>query len=159
MDYAEFQALPAYQEKYSGSHIDVRIINEVDPSQFVIGASTGLNASDSFEALTVEEAGEARANEIVQGRHSGSLSVPAFWTPKWNDTAPTPNDFVGKRYTVIESVADERPGAGAVLNVYIGATLSTMTKQFGARGLVTFDFSFVYLTRYNGVEWAALGGS
>lgn len=155
MTYTEFIATSAYREKFSGSHIDIVIVNEDDPNDIIIGAASGLNDAENFEALTVEEAGEAGANEIVQGRHDGALSVPAFWTPAWNDSAPTRQNFIGRRFVILERVASERPGAGVTLNAYVGATIRSLNSAVGARGLRTFDFSFVYLTRYSGAEWAA----
>lgn len=155
MTYQEFVASAAYREKFSGSHIDVVIINEDDARDIVIGAASGLNSGENFEALAVEEVGEAGANEIVQGRHDGSISVPAFWTPAWNDSAPTRQNFIGRRFIILERVASERPGSGVVLNAYTGATLRSLNSAVGARGLRTFDLSFVFLTRYSGEEWAA----
>ncbi len=159
MTYAEFQALAAYNEKVAGSHIDVMIVDEADPTNVIVGAASGINNNENFEALTVEEVGESRANEIVQGRHDGSLSVSAFFTPAWNDSAPTAQSFIGKRYTILERIASERAGAGTVVNAYVGVTIRSLTSAMGARGLRSFDFSFVYLTRYSGEEWAALAGT
>lgn len=156
MTYPEFQADPIYQEKFSGSHIDVQIVNETNFADIVIGAASGLNSSENFEALTVEEVGEDGANEIVQGRYDGSVSTPAFWTPRWNDTAPTRQNFIGKKYTIIERVGSKRVGEGVILNVYTGCVLRGINRQFSARGLVTFDFAFVFLRRYTGEEWSKL---
>lgn len=154
-NYEEYQATAEYNSKQAGSAIEIQIINEADFADIVIGAASGLNSSENMEALTVEEAGEDGANEIVQGRHDGSLSVTAFWTPRWNDSAPTRQTFIGRTFTIMERVGAKRVGEGAILNVYTGCTIRSVGHAVGARGLTTFDFSFVFKTRYNGKEWAA----
>jgi hypothetical protein len=159
VNYTEFQADPAYNSKFSGSHIGVQLVDDDDPALIILGAASGLNFNENFEALVVEETGEEGPNEIVQGRYDGAVSLSAFWTPKWNDTAPTRQSFIGKKYTILEVVAPNRPGEGTVLNAFRGCVLRSLSQAFGARGLVTFDLQFVYLTRYSGEEWAAQAGS
>ena len=80
MSYSDFVASEEYASKQSGSALHVLIIDEDDPTQTVIGATTGINATDDFETIPIEEAGEDGVDEIVQGRHSGNLTIPAFWT-------------------------------------------------------------------------------
>lgn len=159
MNYTEFKAEPAYNSKFSGSHVAVKLIDENDPSVSIIGAVSGLNFNENFEALVVEEAGEDGPNEIVQGRYDGAVSLSAFWTPKAGDTTPTRQSFIGKTYTIQEIVAPNRPGEGTVINAFRGCVLRSLSQALGARGLVTLDLQFVYLTRYSGEEWAAQAGS
>jgi len=159
VNYTEFMASTAYASKFSGSHIKVKIVDESDPSIEIIGAASGLNDSENFEALVVEETGEEGPNEIVQGRYDGAVSISAFWTPKWNDAAPTRQTFIGRKYTVLEVVGDNREGEGTVLNAYRGCVLRSLGQAMGARGLRTMDLQFVYLTRLSGEEWAAQAGS
>jgi len=159
MPYADLVADPAYTSKHSGSGIEILIAEEGDPSQLVIGATTGNNNNEDFETIPVEEAGNDGVDEFVQGRHSGTMSIPAFWTPQWNDTLPSRQDFVGKRYTIFTRIAPGRPGAGTVTNAWIGCTLSRLGISFGARGAVTLDLAFSFKRRYKGQEWADLTGT
>lgn len=157
--YSDLVANDAYTSKHSGSGLEVVIAEEEDPSQLIIGATTGVNFNEDLETIPVEEVGNDGVDEHVQGRHSGTLSIPAFWTPEWNDKLPTRQSFIGKRYTVIERIAAGRPGAGKVTNVATGCTLSRIGQSFGARGAKTLDLAFSFVRRYNGQEWADLTGT
>ena len=159
MAYADFVASDEYQSKQSGSALHVLIIDEDDPTSVVIGATTGINATDDFETIPVEEAGEDGVDEIVQGRHSGNLTVPAFWTAQWNDILPTRQNFIGKSYTIIERFGEDRPNAGTVINAYTGCKISRVGASNGARGAKTLDLAFAYERRYNGQQWATLTGT
>jgi hypothetical protein len=156
--YADFEASDAYESKHGGAEIAIVIYPSDDPTIPLIGAATGINATDDFETLRVEEAGEDGANEIVTGRHTIDFTVNSFWTPGRNDRLPTRQSFIGKEYTVMEVIAPGRSGAGTPVNVYTGAKLSRNGSSHGARGLKTTDLAFSALTRYNGAEWAALSG-
>ena len=157
--YAEFVASQEYPSKQSGSAIEILLINADDPSDVTIGATTGISMNDDFEKIPVEEAGEDGVDEIVDGRHSGSASIPAFWTAQWNDGLPTRQNFIGKEYLILERFGEDRPNAGVVINAYVGAKLSRHGNQQGARGAKTVDLAFTYTRRYNGAEWSALTGS
>lgn len=157
--YADFTADSEYQSKQSGSAIEVLIVNSADPSDVIIGAVTGINNTEEFETIPIEEAGEDGVDEIVQGRHTGSMSLPAFWTPAWNDTLPTRQTFIGKEYVIIERFGEDRPNAGVVVNAYVGCKLNRFGQSHNARGAKTVDLAFVYTRRYNGAEWSALSGS
>lgn len=159
MSYAEFAATEAYASTYAGSAIQVLIVNEEDPTDQVIANTTGLQVSEDYESLPVEEAGEEGVNEIAQGRHSGSLSIPGFWRPTLNDQLPTRQSFLGKRYTIFERVAAGREGAGTILNAYVGCRINRNGQSFGARGLKSFDLAMLFTRRYSGEEWAAISPS
>lgn len=154
MSYAEFEQSDAYESKHAGAEIAIIIYPSDDPTVPLIGAATGINATDDFETLRVEEAGEEGANEIVQGRHTIDFTVNAFWTPGRNDRLPTRRSFIGKEFTVMEVIAPGRPGAGTPVNVYLGARLSRNGSSHGARGLKTVDLAFSALERLTGKEWA-----
>jgi len=158
MSYATFQGQDAYVSKVAGAAVEVIILNADDPSDVVIGATTGINMTDNFETNPVEEAGDHKVNEHVQGRHDGGCNVPAFFTPAWNDSLPSADTFLGKEYTILERVAEHRPGAGTILNAYTGCKINRHAQSQGARGNKTIDLGFVYGTRYNGKQWAELGG-
>lgn len=159
MPYSDFVASEDYASKQSGSALHVLIIDEDDPTQTVIGATTGINATDDFETIPIEEAGEDGVDEIVQGRHSGNLTIPAFWTGQWNDTLPTRENFIGKSYTILEQFGEDRPNAGTVINAYTGCKLSRIGQSNGARGVKSFDLAFAFERRYNGQQWATLTGT
>ncbi len=159
MAYADFVADQEYASKQSGSALHVLILDEDDPTQTVIGATTGINATDDFEVIPVEEAGEDGVDETVQGRHSGNLTVPAFWTAEWNDKLPTRQSFIGKSYTIIEQFGEDRPNASTVVNAYTGCRISRVGASNGARGAKTLDLAFSYERRYNGQQWATLTGT
>lgn len=157
MPYADFQLTDQYTSRVPGASVEVLIINSRDPADVIIGKVTGANANEDFETLPVEEAGESGVEEIAQGRHTGSMTVPAFYSPKWNDSLPTRQTFLGREYTIIKRIAADFPNAGTVLEVYTGCRLNRIGTQQAARGLMTFDLSFLYKRRYNGAEWAAFG--
>lgn len=159
MTYAEFQALAAYQSKHTGAAIQVVILDEEDPTVVVIGATTGINSGDDFEAVPVEEAGNEGVDEIAQGRHTVSGSIPAFWTPAWNDALPTRASFIGRTYTLIEKIAEGRDGAGVVVNAYTGCRITRVSGQMSARGGKMIDLAFTGEQRYSGAEWAVLTGA
>jgi hypothetical protein len=159
VSYAEFAGTDAFIEKKSGSHIGIVLYDEATPTTPLIGAATGINATDDFETLPVEEAGEEGANEIVQGRHTINITVNAFWTPQRNDQLPTRQNFIGREFTIMEVIAPLRVGAGTPMNVYTGAKLSRNGNSHGARGLKTVDLAFQALRRYSGQEWADKTGA
>lgn len=159
MGYADFQADDAYTSKVSGAMIEVMIIDEADPTRTIIGATTGINWNEDYEAIPVEEAGNEGTDEIIQGRHAISFSVPAFWTPEWSDSLPTRQSFIGKQYTVVEQIGPNWPNAGTVVNAVVGCRLNRIGSSHGARGPKTVDLSFQGKTRYNGAEWAVLSGT
>ena len=154
MTYAEFQGADSYVEKKSGAHIAIVMFDESTPTEPIIGAATGINSTDDFETLPVEEAGEDGANEIVQGRHSVNLTINAFWTPQRNDKLPTRQNFINREWTVMEVIAPKRIGAGTPVNVFTGCKLSRNGTSHGARGLKTIDLALQAITRYSGKEWA-----
>ena len=159
MPYAEFAATEEYTSKIAGSAIGIRIYNDREPGAPIIGLATGINATDDFETIPIEEAGNDGVDEIVQGRHSGSATVQSFWTPQRNDALPSRQTFIGKSYTIQEVIAEGRPGAGEIVNVYTGCKLSRNGQAHGARGAKTIDLAFSYERRYTGVEWAAKAAS
>jgi hypothetical protein len=156
--YTDFMAEDAYATKHSGSGVEIVLVNEEDPTDVVIGAATGINVSEDFEVVPVEEAGNDGVDEIVQGRHSGSLTIQAFFTPEWNDGLPTRQTFIGKSYVILERIPEGRPGAGNVLNAYTGAKMSRKGGAHGARGAKTLDLAFAFERGYNGEEYADLSG-
>ncbi len=158
MDYSTFQTLEEYLEKHSGSALMVSIVNQQDPADLLVGMTSGLNPNENFETLPVEEAGNEGVDEIAQGRHDGSMSVPAFWTPQWNDRVPTRENFIGKTYMVIVSIGAKRPGEGTVVDVFLGCKLNNVSSPFSARGLRSFNLSFVFEDHKNGAQWAAGSG-
>lgn len=159
MAYADFVASEEYKSKHSGSGLLVQILDEDDPTKVIIGATTGINGTDDFETVPIEEAGNDGVDEIVQGRHTISITLPAFWTPAWNDTLPTRQSFIGKSYTVLELIAEDRPNAGTVVNAYTGCKVSRYGQSNGARGVKTVDLAFACERRYSGQEWATLTGA
>jgi len=159
MPYAEFQATADYASKHAGAALRILIFNEKDPGAPIIGAATGINGTDDYEAIPIEEAGNDGVDEIIQGRHTVSLTVQGFWTPEWNDRLPTRQDFIGKKWTVMEVIAEDRPGAGEIVDVWTGCVMSRNGLAHGARGAKTFDLAFQAITRYNGKEWAALAAA
>lgn len=152
--YADYEAGDAFSTKKSGSHIRVIVQDADDPSLTLIGAATGIQWSDNYEVNVVEEAGNDGADEIVQGRHAGSGSISAFFTPERNDKGLTRQDFIGRKVTIFEMVGVNREGEGTVLNAFVGAVVSGVNSGHGARGLKTYDQPFVYERRYSGREWA-----
>jgi|SRR3990172_8757668 len=162
MAYADFVTLDDsqhYASKHSGSAVEVVLIDESNPAVTVIGATTGINVNEDFEANPVEEAGNDGVDEIVQGRHSGSLTVPAFWTPEWNDRLPSRQNFIGRSFLILERLGKNRPGEGTVINAFTGCTLNGNGSSHGARGNKTLDLRFLFERRYNGQEWADLTGT
>lgn len=158
--YAAFSALSEYLSKYAGASILAVIVDESDPTQVIVSQTTGISNNEQFEIIPIEEAGSDGVDEIVQGRHSGTISVPLFWTPQRNDALPTRQTFIGKSYVVIAKVAKGRPGEDNVVNAFVGCKLSdNSTFNVGARGAVTGNLSFGYTRRYNGTEWAVLTGA
>ena len=157
--YAEFVQSDAYQSKSPGAALEVLIQNELNPAESLIGKTSGLNINEDFETLPVEESGNDGVDEIVQGRHQVTCSVPGFWSPAYGDNLPTRQDFIGKTWTIIKRIATPFPGAGTVVDVVTGAKLSSLANQTGARGLVTINMSFTAERRYNGKQWADISGT
>lgn len=158
MSYSDFIDSESYLSKVSGSHIAVLLFKEDNPSDPVIGGATGINHTDDFETIPIEEAGNDGVDEIVQGRHTGSCTIQAFWAARRNDRLPTRQAFIGNVWLIIEVIAPGRPGAGNVVNAYTGCVNSRVGGAHGARGAKTTDLAFTYERRYNGKEWAALTG-
>lgn len=157
--YTDYQAMDAYTARKSGSEIAIVLYESTTPSSPLIGNLAGINASDEFETLPVEEAGEDGTNEIVQGRHSVSFNLNGFWTPEKEDLLPSRQNFIGRSFTAMEVIAGGRPGAGTPVRVYTGCKMSGYTAAHGARGLKTIDLRFSALRRYSGEEWSELAGS
>lgn len=162
MKYSDYQQEDVYDSKHSGSAIRIVLYKSDDPLKPLIGELTGINKSDDFEQVAIEEAGEDGVDEIVTGRHSGSLNLNGFWTPKRNDALPQRSTFLGNdgagdvEFTIMEVVGDNRLGEDTVLNVYVGCKCSRYGSSHGARGVKTFDLSFLYTERFSGEAWAAI---
>lgn len=160
MRYSEYKGKDAYRQKHSGSAVRIVIYRASEPNKPLIGNTTGINWTDQFEQLPVEEAGEEGVNEITTGRHSGSATVNGFFTPERNDKLPSRENFLdagtGGEYTIMEVVGNKREGVGVPLNVFVGSKINSYGSAHGARGLKTFDASFTYTHRYNGEQWATL---
>lgn len=157
--YSELQAADDYVSKVAGAGVEIIILEEGNPGESLIGATSGIQWTDNFEQLGVEEAGNDGVDEHVTGRHDGSCTIPAFFTPQWNDRLPTRQDFLGKTYTVLEKIAKGRPQEGQVLNALTGVKINRVGGSQGARGLKTMDLGLVYKRRYNGKEYATLTGN
>lgn len=162
MDYATYQASDAYVEKVAGAGVRIAIYKASDPTVVLIGNTTGINWKDDFEQLAVEEAGHHKVDEIVTGRHSGAATCNGFFTPERNDKLPSVDNFLeagnGVEYTVMEVVGDQRIGQDTPLNVFEGVKISSHGSGHGARGLKTFDLSFLYTDRHSGAKWAEENG-
>lgn len=159
MAYSDFKVDDDYVSKQTGSAIEVVILEGDDPGEALIGAATTINHTDDFETVPIEEAGQPRADEIAQGRHSGSGTVQSFWTPEWNDRLPTSQNFIGREFTILERKGLERPFEETVVNAFDGVKISRVASSHGARGAKTVDLAFSYERRYNGEEWADLSGN
>jgi hypothetical protein len=159
MGYAdEFAVDESYRSKKSGSHIEILIVDANDPANAVIGAAAGINWSDDFEQIAVEEAGNDGVDEIVTGRMAGSGSINAFWTPQWNDRLPSRQDFINKEFIIYEQIGTRRPFEGTVVNAFVGAKISQVGSSHAARGAKMTSLSFLYETRYRGADFASISG-
>lgn len=164
MSYAQFAASDSYISKQPAAHVEIVLLDESNVAEPVIGASTGINWGEDYEQNGVEEAGNEGIDEIPTGAHSMSGTLPAFYTPQWNDRLPSRQNFLstigGKSYTILERIPASRSSTGApvVLNALVGCKISRYGSQQGARGLKTIDLAFRGTRRYNGEEWAALSG-
>ena len=155
MTYADFQASEVYQGKQAGAALHVTIVDSEDPTNVLMGSVSQFQASDDFEALVVEEAGQDYPSEIAQGRVAGSGSCANFYSPEFMDRLPDSTDFVGRTFTVIESRSPVRePFEGTVLNSYHGVKINRVSHSFGARGLPTIDLAFIYEYRLKGKNHA-----
>jgi len=159
MSYADYKASDAYTSKISGASIEILLLNANDPSEVIIGRLTGHNVNEDYETLPIEECGEDGVDEIVDGRHTITGNLPAFFSPQWMDRLPTRQDFLGKRYTIMRRVGENWPHAGTVIEVVTGAKLSRIGTQQGARGVMTIDLAYTAERRYNGEEWSELAGT
>lgn len=159
MGYADFKTTDDYPTKKTGAQIEVLILDEADPSDVIIGATTGMSWNEDYENVPIEEAGNDGVDEIAQGRHTIGFTVPAFFTPEWNDSLPTRQTYKGKSYTVVEKIGPGWPGEGTVLNAIVGNRLNRIGSNTAARGAKTFDLAFTGKRRYNGDEWATLSGT
>lgn len=155
MAYADLEASDSYVSKHSGAGVAVALYDENDVAAPLLGAASNVNATDDFEGIGIEEAGNDGVDEWVLGRHSGSGTIQAFFTPKWNDALPTRQNFIGRRFILIEKIAATRPSAGEILNAYVGVIITRVGSSHGARGAKTFDIAINYERRYSGSEWAA----
>jgi hypothetical protein len=158
MGYQDFIDADAYPGRVSGAHVAILIYEEGVTSSPIIGGSSGINEGDDFEGIPIEEAGNDGVDEIVQGRHTGQATVQAFWSASRNDALPTRQTFIGRRWILLEVIAKDRPGAGQVVNAYLGCVMTSLRGAHGARGPKTIDMTFMYERRYNGKEWATLNG-
>ena len=156
--YQDFVADQGYTSRVSGAAVGIFVYEEGIIAPPIIGGTSGINGSDDMEGIPIEEAGNEGVDEIVQGRHSGQMSMQAFWSPDRNDKMPTRQSFIGKKYLILEVMAEDRPGAGEVVNAYTGCVLTRLGNAHGARGPKTFDMTFLFERRYNGQEWATLNG-
>jgi hypothetical protein len=159
MAYADLVALDDYRSKFAGASLAILIFNEDEPGAPLIAAATGINSTDDFETIPIEEAGNDGVDEIVQGRHTVSFTVQSFWTPERNDALPTRQNFIGRKWTVMEVIAPGRAGEGTPTDVWTGCVLSRVGGAHGARGAKTSDLAFSGERRYNGQEWATLTGT
>lgn len=158
MSYADFVALEDYASKHAGAALSILLYDESNPGAPIISGATGINYTDDFETIPIEESGNDGVDEIVQGRHTINFTLQSFWTPERNDALPTRQSFLGKKYTIMEVIAEGRPGAGTPVDVITGCVLSRNGGAHGARGAKTSDLAFSGERRYNGTEWAALTG-
>ncbi len=158
MGYQDFVESQDYDSRVSGAHIAVLVYDETNLAKPVIGGTTGINGGDDFEGIPIEEAGNEGVDEIVQGRHTGQASMQAFWSAMRNDGLPTRQNFIGRKFVILEVIAEGRPGAGNVVNAYTGVNITHLGHAHGARGPKTVDMTYMYETRYSGKEWADLNG-
>lgn len=159
MTYASFVSTDPYASKHSGAGLRVRIVNEDDPADLVIGAVASLSPSDQYEVTRIEEAGEEIVNELVQGRHDGTATIGGFWTPEWGDNVPTPQNFIGRSFVISVEIAPSFPGAGTVQDAFVGCKINRVGSDFSARGARSLSVGFDYKRHYNGQEWADLTGA
>ncbi len=159
MAYADFVASDEYPSKPSGAEVAVLLYDESNVSDPIISGTTGISSNDDFESIPIEEAGNEGVDEIAQGRHTNSVTIQGFWSAERNDQLPTRQSFIGKKYVVMEVIADDRANAGTVLNVYTGCVCNRYAQNHGARGAKTLDLGFLSERRYSGQEWATLTGT
>lgn len=160
MGYADFQASDKYTTPDAGAFTGIEIANETDTADNIRGHTTGLNVNQSFEALEVEEAGNDGVDEIVQGRHTVNFSFSMILSPQLQDWLPTRQDFIGRKYSVLEYIAkpDDDDYVGTVTKAVTGAVIESIQITSGARGLKTANVSGKASRLYSGAEWADLTG-
>ncbi len=161
MGYAAFQADPKYASKEAGAFTAIAIENETDTADVIRGATTGLNTSQAFEVLEVEEAGNDGVDENVQGRMTVSGSFSLILSPRYGDWIPTRQDFIGRIYTLREYIAkpDDDTFVGTTTRAVTGCVIESVQTTTGARGLKTANMSFKAERLYTGAEWAAKTGA
>lgn len=159
MAFSDFQALPEFREKQSGAGVEILLFDADNPGGPIMGAASSVNITEEFGVTPVEEAGNDGVDEFVQDRHTGRADISAFFTPLWAQSVPTRQSFIGKSYTVIERIAPGRAGAGTVVRALTKCRITGVSEGHGARGAMTTNLSLVFSRKYNGGEWAALGGS
>lgn len=163
-DYATLLGSDQYDSKIAGSAVGVVLVNALDPSDIVVGAATSFTASQQYEQVPVEEAGNDGVDEFVDGRHAGTFNLSAFYTPQWADKVPTRQQFIDREYVILKTIAPNRTKggsdiAGAVLDAYVGCKINAVASQHGARGAMMLDISGVFTRQYSPAEWSQLAGA
>lgn len=159
MSYADLISSDQYVTKHAGAGLEALILDEENPARRIVGATTGLNISLDYEAVDIEEAGNEKPSEYVQGRVSPSCTLQAFWTPEWGDNLPSTQLFLGRRYLVLVRIGPRFPQAGTVVDAVTGCVLTRLGKAHGARGARTVDMAFKFAEHFTGSEWAAITGA
>lgn len=156
MGYAELVASDDYITKHAGAELQVLLVSEADPGKILIGAVTGLTVTVAYEVVGVEEAGNEKTTQQVQGRATVTASLNAFWTPEWGDRLQDTSNFIGEGpYTIIVQIGPNWPNAGTVVDAVTGCIMSNHNKSFGARGARTMDMAFAGIESLRGTSWEA----
>ena len=158
MDYNAFKQHEHYRKTVSGAKIRVLIYEEGGPGDSIngpLGRGAGISYTDNYETIPVEEWAEPQTQEFTDNRHDGSGTIDSFFIPQYNDTMPTPSNFIGRKYRIIETISNKYNPVdirGVVINVFEGVKFSSVGVNRSARGLTGMNVSFVYTTRLSGDE-------
>lgn len=155
MAYSDFVQSDGYASKETGAAYSLVLIDVQNPATPILEAMGGINWAENTPDSPVEEAGDDRVRKYVKERYTGSGNCSFFHTAKRNDSMPTVENFIGREFVIVQTIAPKRAGAGNVVNYFEGVSITGYNSSHGARGLVNGSFSFNFTKRFNGKDYAA----
>jgi len=158
--YDPAKELPVYGQSYVGNALKILIArgtaltSDVDPRN-IIARGQNFNYTENYQLLPVIEWDTYFIQELLLGmQEMGSFDCQAMFSLRLNDALPSVKTLAWEtELTGIESVGQDHPQAGMVLNSFWGMRFSGNGSNLSPTGIVMISIRGMYRYRLTGKDW------
>lgn len=130
-DYASFAGSVYYKKALAGEGVEYVFFDmtpgNTDPDSALapITRGEGIDINVQIDVYEVNEWGKRVIEEFADGKFKISGSINTFYIPEQEDLLPDSQDFMGRRFLLLQRVAEGYAGAGIALKAWENVVLNS----------------------------------